>query len=95
MKFENVVKVEGDRTIPMTEKYLHSGPMSMAEIEYFEDQVISQGLNYLLVQADTVIDLHDKPGLYTPEGVFYHQQRYMRGYCLFVRLPNKKYFKKN
>lgn len=80
MNYTNIVKVEGDKTIPLTDKYLHAGPMSMGEIEWYEDRVDQDNFNYLLAQVDTTVD-----------GRF--GQQYKRGYCLFVR--KKKSYKKD
>lgn len=80
-KFENVVLLEnvGASDLPYKETYLYAGPMSMFDIEYYEDVLIRNNIPYKLVEAETTIQTLDNKGI-----------RYSRGYCLFADTKKKK-----
>lgn len=71
MNFRNVVIIEKTGKLPMTNNTLFCGPMSMLDIEYYEDRLIKDNKPYILAQVECTIT---DPVL-----------RYIKGYCLFVK----------
>ena len=79
-KYDNIIVIE-DTTIgedmPYNDAHLYAGPMSMGDIEYYEDHLISIKAPYVLVQAETTIETLDNEGI-----------KYSRGYCLFTKVKD-------
>lgn len=87
MKFENVVKIDGNFNIKVSETNLYAGPMNIKEIEYFEEQLINNEEDYLLAQVETTDECPNLPSVFTSKLGERPDLRFVRGYCLFMK-PN-------
>lgn len=79
-KFTNVKVIE-DTTIgediPYNDNHLYAGPMSIVDIEHYEDYLIFHKIPYVLVEAETVSETLDNSEI-----------RLHRGYCIFTKVKD-------
>lgn len=62
--------------VKVCDRNLFAGPMSISEVEYWEDRVGNLGKPYTLVQCELTVPVDD-----SDED---SQCRFARGYCLFA-----------